>query len=656
MNGYEFLKNSRFDLNDVRYVVRQINPDQSVVTEKIETGEVMVFQRGDLLRSLTLGSLKFLDDSDQDKPERLYSRPFEELSDSVKKEVNRRLEYVSEVWERAPNVLTPQSAMPICAAVAERIGDTAPPSYTTLYRWMRAINQSKSSRVLIPRHDRRGPRSHYQPQRVVELFQQAADNAFAVSRQATVKEVHDRLFILVQDENSLRPVGQQLKMPSVATTYRLFKKISQYDKTVWREGKSAADRKHTLTRGRAVSTRILERVEIDHTPVDVFLVDERTGMPLGRPMLTMLMDHNSRMPLGYHVGFNGASALAVISAMRHAMLPKIFTEGADGLGIVNSWPCYGIPEALIVDNGIEFHGLMLEHLAFNLGIRILYCPKREPRFKGVIERFLKTINYSLVHLLPGTSFAKYHQRGDYDPERHAVLTLTQFKNVLEKWMVDVYAQTVHRTLETTPFHRWTSSAQTNPPRLPQSIDRLMAEVGVPLRRSLRHDGIVVYGLRYSGDELEAILRKHGEGVRLTILSDHADLGQIRVCEPDSTEVVHVVQANDYEYASGLTLEQHRLIRAEVKAQGQSATDIETLYAGKRAIQVYISELMLNKKHSKRRQGARLSAQANNSVKPAPTRTYAARKDRAAGVQSTVSLKDRLSRPRLPTFQITKGRQ
>lgn len=655
MNGYEFLKNCRFDLDDVLYVVRQINPDQSVVTERVETGEVTVFQREALLRSLTLGSLKFHGDSSHEEPKKLYSRPIDELKDSIRKEINRRLEYVSAIREEALSVLTPQSVMPICAVVAERIGDAAPPSFTTLYRWMRAFYQCKTFRILIPRHDRRGPRSLYQPNRVIELFQQAADKAFSESPQATVKAVHDRLSILIKDENSLRPLGQQLKMPSQATTYRLFNRISQYEKTVWREGKGAADRKFTLSGPGAISTRILERVEIDHTPIDVFLVDERTGMPLGRPMLTMLVDHYSRMPLGYHVGFNGASALAVTSAIRHAVLPKIYTINADGLEIISPWPCYGIPQAIIVDNGIEFHGLTLERLAFNFGIRILYCPKREPRFKGVVERYLKTINYSFAHLLPGTSFARFYQRGDYDPEHHAVLTLTQFKNIFEKWMIDEYAHTVHRGLGTTPFEKWTSSARTNPPRLPQNVDRLIEEMGMPLRRSLRHDGIVVYGLHYAGDALATIMRRYGEGVRLTVLVDHADLGKIRVCEPDSNEAVHVAHANEFEYADGLTLEQHKLIKAEVRAQGQAAADSEALYAAKRAIQAYISELIFSKKHSKRRQGARFASKPERSIADNSERCPKHAAPHSAPDALNISLPlERNDRPRLQTFQMRKG--
>src|SRR3546814_18071570 len=86
-------------------------------------------------------------------------------------------------------------------------------------------------------------------------------------------------------------------------------------------------------------------------------------------MVTMVLEHYSRMPLGYHVGYNAASSLAVRAALRHAILPKTFTEGFESLEIVNDWPCFGIPEALVVDNGLEFHGKSLEHWEFNLVVR-----------------------------------------------------------------------------------------------------------------------------------------------------------------------------------------------------------------------------------------------------------------------------------------------
>jgi putative transposase len=67
---------------------------------------------------------------------------------------------------------------------------------------------------------------------------------------------------------------------------------------------------------------ILEVAEIDHTPVDLFIVDENTMLPLGRPTLTLLIDRKSKMILGVYVSFGGPSTEAVFKCLRHAILPK----------------------------------------------------------------------------------------------------------------------------------------------------------------------------------------------------------------------------------------------------------------------------------------------------------------------------------------------
>src|SRR5690606_27061288 len=118
----------------------------------------------------------------------------------------------------------------------------------------------------------------------------------------------------------------------------------------------------------------------------------------------------------------------------------------------------------------------------------------QPQFKGAVERYLKTINYSFAHLMPGTSFAKFYERGDYDPQEHAVLTLSQFREFFEKWIIDVYAKTIHSALNTTPLEKWTSSAKNYTARVPQSPQKLINDMGIPSKRHLRHDGIRLHGL------------------------------------------------------------------------------------------------------------------------------------------------------------------
>lgn len=68
--------------------------------------------------------------------------------------------------------------------------------------------------------------------------------------------------------------------------------------------------------------RPLEMVEVDHVRVDVSLVSHVTGENLGRPWLTVLVDHYSEAIVGYHVSFAGPSRASVAAALRNAAAPK----------------------------------------------------------------------------------------------------------------------------------------------------------------------------------------------------------------------------------------------------------------------------------------------------------------------------------------------
>lgn len=605
MNGFGFQKNCRFEHDGIAYLVMRLNPDKSIVAERVSDGQICCWNIDELLNAFTYGNLKFLDSVPNGESRPYYQRPVTDLNEATRRELERRMAYVFAVREAAPSVNTPATFIPILEAVAERIEDQTPPSFMTLYRWVNSVALYGEFRALIPRYDRRGPRHSRQDPRVIELFEEAVQRAFGQSPQATVKRVIEEFKTLIAQENATRPTSLQYKCPSQATCHRMFAQLDQYEKAVLREGKRIATRKFKLAGVGAVTTRILERVEIDHTPLDIFLIDEKTKLPLGRPTLTMVLDHNSRMPLGYHLGFNAPSTAAVLAALRHAILPKEKRKSTIGLEVHNDWPCYGIPEAIVVDNGLEFHGQALERLAFNLGTRIQYCPKKQPQFKGVIERYLKTVNYSFTHSLPGTSYARFYERGDYDPQEHAVYTLTEFREFFEKWLIDVYARTPHRSLGTTPLEKWNSGAKSYVPRLPQSASQLIAEIGIWCKRKLRHDGIMLHGLHYSSDDLAPILRRFGPGVRVTITYDTSDLSTIRVFEPGSNEVSYLAYAKNFEYANGLMLEQHRLIRQELIRQGRSVEDPVELSREQQALREKIAELSLSKKHSKRRLAARL---------------------------------------------------
>jgi putative transposase len=106
------------------------------------------------------------------------------------------------------------------------------------------------------------------------------------------------------------------------TVRKIVTATDAYELLLRRYGRHAADNE-LGGRGAGIrTTRPLERVEIDHTLCDVHLVDEKTGKRIGRPWLTLVVDHYSGAILGYHLSLNPPSAASVIAALRHAILPK----------------------------------------------------------------------------------------------------------------------------------------------------------------------------------------------------------------------------------------------------------------------------------------------------------------------------------------------
>lgn len=68
-----------------------------------------------------------------------------------------------------------------------------------------------------------------------------------------------------------------------------------------REGKKAADDLFRPAIREYRAEYALQVVQIDHTPIDQIVVDDRHRQPLGRPWLTIAIDIASRMVTGFYV-------------------------------------------------------------------------------------------------------------------------------------------------------------------------------------------------------------------------------------------------------------------------------------------------------------------------------------------------------------------
>lgn len=320
-------------------------------------------------------------------------------------------------------------------------------------------------------------------------------------------------------------------------------------------------------------TRPLERVQIDHTVVDVMVVDERDRQPIGRPYLTVGIDVFSRCLPGLIVTLEPPSALSVglcVAQMCSDKRPWLATLGAEV-----EWPMSGKPGQLYVDNAAEFKSEALRRGCEQHGIELTYRPGGQPHYGGIVERVIGTA-MARVHELPGTTFSNPTERGSYDADRLAVLTLRE----LEQWLVlavATYHGTVHSGLIVTPAGRWAEGvAQSGVPPVVTNPTAFLVDFLPVMRRTLTRTGFVLDHVHYFSNALKPWIARRHELSRFVIRRDPRDISRVWVLEPDGHHYVEV----PYRTLShpAVTLWEHRQAVARLRQQGRDQVDEQALFA------------------------------------------------------------------------------
>ncbi|MBS0396800.1 MAG: transposase family protein, partial [Proteobacteria bacterium] len=226
-----------------------------------------------------------------------------------------------------------------------------------------------------------------------------------------------------------------------------------------REGKRAARHRFEPVLGALESPAPLALVQIDHTLVDVIVVDSVTRKPIQRPWLSVAIDVHTRCVTGFHLSLEAPSATSVALCLAHAALPK--EQWLAQRHIEAVWPIQGLPRMLHLDNGKDFHSEALRRGCEQYGISVDYRPVRTPHYGGHIERLIGTL-MGKVHLLPGTTFSNIKERGQGNPEKAATMTIDEVETWLGHAIAGVYHRELHRMIGTTPLAAWERAAALHP--------------------------------------------------------------------------------------------------------------------------------------------------------------------------------------------------
>ena len=430
-------------------------------------------------------------------------------------EALRRRKYLDDLTKRGKYKLPGDEDMiKKLRDIAKKIGDACAPSVSTIRRWAaKYIGQNVVK--LIPQHAKKGRAAAIQGELEV-ILEGVINKTYLQDTIPAVSVVVSEFEDQIKERNKSRLPSDQLKIPSGMTVRRYIAKLDPYLVDKERLGKYAADKKHRVAAGVLRVHEILERWEIDHTLLDVQLVDETSGLCIGRPYLTIVLDRFSRMVMGYLLHLSAPNTETVLRVIERSIRPKAellkrFPK------VRNEWWARGLPARIVPDNAAEFHAGDLI-MGFNeLGIEIMYPASRAPQRKGAVERFFSTQNLGLIHNLPGTTFSNIQQRGDYDSEKNACFTLAQLEAVVVKWIVDGYHQTPHRGLDNrTPAQVWGTSEANHVISLPVDLDSLECILAKRASVKVHHYGIEVAKVGYHSTELAELRMRLADGEKVNV--------------------------------------------------------------------------------------------------------------------------------------------
>ncbi|MGO8844267.1 MAG: Mu transposase C-terminal domain-containing protein [Methylocella sp.] len=316
------------------------------------------------------------------------------------------------------------------------------------------------------------------------------------------------------------------------------------------------------------ASRPLEIVQIDHTKVDIIVVDEQTREPLGRPWITLAMDIFTRMVTGFYLTMDDPSRLSVGLCLLHAVFDK--SAWLQEREIDNAWPVAGLPESLHADNGADFRSKAFIRACRDEGIKTIWRPPGTPHFGGHIERLIGT-QMGAVHLLPGTTQSNPSERGDYDSSKHSSLTLRELERFIALEITGQYHQMIHGALRRPPIAVWREHEGATPLRLPQDRMRFWISFLPEEERTLRPDGIHLFRLRYWSPALTADVGQAKD--KLLVKYDPRDLSRVFVRRPAGTFV-------EARYADvtlpSITLREAMAAQKALNAKGRREIDMRTI--------------------------------------------------------------------------------
>lgn len=366
----------------------------------------------------------------------------------------------------------------------------------TIYRWIKSYETTRSLICLAPGYKERGGKGKGRLTDEVEsIITDVINDEFLTEQRKTIQEVHETI------EQMCKKAG--LKPPAKNTLVKRLNKRSQKEIAGARGGRKAEQQFEALKGNFPGGNYPLETIQIDHTPLDVVVVDEVHRKPVGRPWLTLAIDVYSRMVFGFFISLDRPGFFSVGQTLLQGILPK--ESFLKEHGINAPWEIHGLPTVVHVDNAGEFNADDFLLFCKDNRIEINWRPVKKPQYGGHIERLGGTLN-KRIHSLRGTTFSDTDEKGEYDSEGNACFTISELEHWFAYRVLGVYHNRRHSGIGMPPRKKYEIGVfgdDVTPgsglPDIVEDTQRLRLSLLPSIKRTVQRDGVSIDAITYFHD-------------------------------------------------------------------------------------------------------------------------------------------------------------
>jgi putative transposase len=251
----------------------------------------------------------------------------------------------------------------------------------------------------------------------------------------------------------------------------------------------------------------------------------------------------------YYISLDPTGAFTTGICIANSLLPKdelLRTMQLDpyfkDMKLDGTWPVWGAPALLQVDNAKELRSTKLSDVCHEKGLNVEWSPVRTPHYKGHIESFMHTVDEAMKGL-PGALHDVPDERGRPKQMWLATFTIKDFELWFARFVMEYHTSRIHQGIGMTPLAKFNKGvaeptsgrARVGVPPSLQYQERLRIDFLPQETVTIQKYGIQYEKTRYSDPVLRPFRKKipgTRKSVEYTIRIDPGKMNSIQFFDPN----------------------------------------------------------------------------------------------------------------------------